>query len=143
MAPLNVILVDDSPEFLASAERFLSADSQIAIVARARSGYEALDLAARMRPDLVLVDLSMPGMNGLETTRRIKACPAAPRVIVMTLYDEPEYRVAAEAAGADGFVSKSAFRRSLLPLIATLCAEAGIAAGAELSADRERTGSGA
>jgi DNA-binding NarL/FixJ family response regulator len=66
------------------------------------------------------MDVSMPGMNGLEATRHIKARLGAPYVIILTLYDHLEYRSLAEAAGADGFTSKSNFGREVLPLIHSL-----------------------
>src|SRR5438105_3576362 len=79
-----------------------------------------LEQVAMLNPDLVLMDLAMPGMNGLETTRQIKARPAAPRVVIMTLYDVAEYRAAARDATADGFIAKSSIRSQLLPLLASL-----------------------
>src|SRR5947207_5969474 len=124
MVPLGVLLVDDSPEFLESAGRFLSANPQIAIVGRALSGHEALALLEQLCPDLMLVDLSMPDMNGLETTQAIKARPTPPRVIIMTLHNDLEYATAAVASGADGFITKSAFSIGILPLIASLFVEA-------------------
>jgi DNA-binding NarL/FixJ family response regulator len=131
MAPLRVVLVDDSPEFLESAARFLSNDPRIAIAGRALCGSDAIELAERMRPDLLLIDLSMPDMNGLETTQAIKARPAPPRVIIMTLHNDPEYCMAAAAIGADGFITKSAFSVGVLPLITSLFTEAGRSDGHE------------
>jgi len=66
------------------------------------------------------MDVAMPGMNGLEATRQIKARPAAPRVVILTFYDNPEYRAVAQTVGADGFVTKSDFAAQLLPLIYAL-----------------------
>lgn len=119
---LRILLVDDNPEFLESAARFLSATPFINIVGCACSGEEALDIIAHIQPDLLLVDISMPGMNGLETTQQIKDLPDPPRVIVMTLLDDPEYRAAASDAGADSFIAKSAFSTAVLPLIESLFA---------------------
>ena len=132
MAPLRVLLVDDSPEFLESATRFLSSDPRIAIAGRALCGREALELAEQTQPDLMLIDLSMPDMNGLETTQAIKAWSASPRVIIMTLHNDPEYCMAAAAIGADGFITKSAFSVGVLPLITSLFTEAGRPDGHEL-----------
>lgn len=117
---LRIILVDDSPEFLDSAVRFLSADPRIAIVGRALNGKDALNQILQLKPDVVLMDLAMPEMNGLEVTRHIKAQPIAPRVVILTLYDTPEYRSAAEGVGADGFITKSDFGTQVLPMLDVL-----------------------
>jgi CheY-like chemotaxis protein len=122
MNPLRILLVDDSAEFLESAARLLMLHQELCIVGRAASGSSALEQVAVLQPDLVLMDLAMPGMNGLEATRRIKAQPAAPRVVIMTLYDVAEYRAAARDATADGFIAKSSIRSQLLPLLASLFA---------------------
>ena len=120
MLPIRILLVDDSPEFLESATRFLSADPRIEIVGRALSGAEAMEQVTRAQPDLVLMDCRMTGMNGLEATRNIKAWPGAPSVIILTFYDDAEYRAAARAAGADGYITKSEFGTALLPFIHAL-----------------------
>jgi DNA-binding NarL/FixJ family response regulator len=113
-------LVDDIPDFLKTAAEFLSIEPQIEIIGQALSGEEALQQVASLSPDLVLMDVAMPGMNGLETTRQIKAQPNAPRVIILTMYDSAEYHAEAKAVGADGFIAKSEFATQLLPLIYTL-----------------------
>jgi DNA-binding NarL/FixJ family response regulator len=123
MPPIHILLVDDSPEFLESAKRFLAGDPHIEIVGCVLSARDALEQVRQLHPDLVLMDLAMPEMNGLEATRQIKAQPDAPRVVILTLYDNPEYRAAAEAVRADGFVAKSDFGAQLLPLIHTLFAQ--------------------
>lgn len=83
----------------------------------ALSGSEALEKVGQLRPNLVLMDLAMNGMNGLEATRRLKACANPPCVIILTLHDNPEYRAAAMGVQADGFVAKSGLGDDLLPLI--------------------------
>lgn len=116
---LRILLVDDNPEFLESAARSLAAEPHVQIVGRARSGCEALEQVTRLQPDLVLMDWAMPEMDGLEATQRIKAQPGAPRVVMLTMHDDPAYRIAATEARADGFVCKSEFSEKLLPLIRT------------------------
>jgi DNA-binding NarL/FixJ family response regulator len=120
LAPCRVLLVDDSTEFLQSAAHFLGSEPGVEVIGQASSGGDAVEEVSRLRPDLVLMDLNMPGMNGLEATRRIKSQPDSPRVIILTLHENPEYRAAAEAARADGYVSKSELGDQLLPLIQTL-----------------------
>ena len=120
MTSVRTLLVDDSPEFLGAAARFLATDPEIEIVGHALSARKAIEEVTRLQPDLVLMDVAMPGMNGFAATRQIKERPNPPRVIVLTLYDNDEYRAQARAAGADGFVAKSEFGTQLLPLIHTL-----------------------
>jgi DNA-binding NarL/FixJ family response regulator len=122
MPPLRILLVDDSPTFLESAARFLAMDVRLEIVGRLLSGGEALEQVPRLCPDLVLMDLAMPGMNGLEATRQIKAQLSAPYVVILTLNDSSEYHAASLAVGADGFVTKSEIGTQLLPLIHSLFA---------------------
>ena len=116
---VSVLLVDDSPSFLASARRFVEAEG-LTVVGAVASGRQALEAVARLRPSLVLMDVAMPDMNGIEATRLIKASPGAPRVIVVTLHDTEEYGTAAAAAHADGFVDKSQIESMLMPAIRTI-----------------------
>jgi DNA-binding NarL/FixJ family response regulator len=117
-----MLLVDDSPEFLRALSRFLSSDPEIQVVGLACSAQDALDKIQRFQVDLVLMDIAMPGKNGLEATRQIKAQPNAPRVLILTLYDSEEYRQEADLACADGFVSKLAGDQELLHSIYKLFA---------------------
>ena len=116
---IRVLLVDDSPLFLASASRVLAADPCVDIVGQVSSGAVALKQLSQLECDLVLVDLVMPEMNGLEVARRIRELPRPPRVVVLTLDDTSEYRSAA-AGCADGFLGKSHTATQLLPLIHSL-----------------------
>jgi DNA-binding NarL/FixJ family response regulator len=115
--------VDDNPTFLDAATHALAADPRLEVVGTALSGPEGVELVARVQPDLVLMDVAMPGMNGLEATRLIKAQADAPRVVMLTAHDIPQYHSAAKAAGADSFISKTDFDTHLLSFIDTLCSE--------------------
>jgi two-component system invasion response regulator UvrY len=116
----RLLLVDDSAEFLESAEYFLRNQTNVQVVGRALDGNLALDEVTRLAPDLVLMDIAMPGLSGLEVTRRLKARPSSPMVILLTLYDTAEYRAAAVAVGADGFVSKADFCAGVLGVLRTM-----------------------
>jgi len=120
---MRVLLVDDNPEFLKAAERLLSRTPHLEVVGCASSGAEALDQTKALRPELVLMDWSLPGMNGLEATRRINAQPNPPKVLILSLQDYPEYRLAAKEAGAEGFISKSEFGQKIPSLIDYLIAQ--------------------
>lgn len=117
MHPLRVLLVDDSAAFLASASSFLAGFGHVRVSGVAGSGAEGVELAKRLDLDLVLMDLAMPGMSGLAATALIKALPSAPRVVVVSMYDNAEYRRAATEAGADGFVCKDNFAAGVAVLI--------------------------
>jgi CheY-like chemotaxis protein len=114
MNRLKVLLVDDNLEFLEVAAEFLSGQAAIELVGMAQSGRSGVEMVAQTSPDLVIMDLAMPGMNGLEATRRIKAQPSPPHVIIVTMYDGPEVFSLAHDAGADDFITKSDFGDSLL-----------------------------
>ena len=117
---MRVLLVDDSPRFTLAATRFLSLLPDFQIIGEARTGREALDQVDRLHPDLVLMDVGMPEMDGLEATRRIKCRAEPPQIILLTLHDSAEYRAQAQRAGADGFVSKQEFGTALLALVEDL-----------------------
>lgn len=121
---MRILLVDDNPLFLRLVTLLLCDRHGLELVGQACAGDEALAQVARLRPDVVLMDYAMPVMNGLEATRQLKAQPDAPRIIILTLHDSPQYRAAAAAAGADGFIAKAECGLCLIPtLTALLCAE--------------------
>ena len=120
LASIRVILADDSSRFLSMLERAFASDPRFLVVGRAQSGQEALAQVVHLRPELVVLDLSMPGMNGLEVTRQIKTLAEAPHIIMLTLYDTPQYRAAAAAAGVDHFICKTELRTQLRPLLNSL-----------------------
>jgi DNA-binding NarL/FixJ family response regulator len=123
MIPIRVLLVDDSREFLKAASAFLASDPAIEVVGKFHNAKEALEQAPKLHPDLVLMDIAMPKMNGLEATRRLKQQARPPRVIILTMYDDLEYRNASNLAAADAFMSKSEFGVDLLPLIHSMFPE--------------------
>lgn len=120
MRPLRVLLVDDSESFLESAIAFLSRDSRLSIVGSARNGLDGLTMAERLAPDLVLMDLAMPEMDGLAATSLLKAMPVPPRVFLVTLLDTPGYQRRAEAVGADAFIPKTNFAEAVQGALDTL-----------------------
>jgi DNA-binding NarL/FixJ family response regulator len=117
MCRVRVVLVDDSPAFVASARRSLALESGADVVGWAFTADEAVAVAQAERPDLVLADLRMPGSDGLELTRRLKQLVPAPRVVIVTLYEEWEHRAAAAEAGADGFIRKADFDGAVRNLV--------------------------
>ena len=105
----RVVLADDQALVRGGLRMILDAQSDIDVVAEAGDGREAVDAARRLEPDLVLMDIQMPVMDGLEATRRILTGPQPhPRVVILTTFDLDEYVYEAIRAGACGFLLKSA-----------------------------------
>ena len=120
--PLQVLLVDDSDTFLAALREYLEQFSQIVVAATAKSGEQAVALAGQLSPDLVLIDLDMPGIGGIEATRIIKSLPARPLVAVVTLHDAAPMRRAGHEAGADFFMVKSRLHEEFPGVLARIAA---------------------
>ncbi len=114
---IKTLIVDDSEVFLESVCSYLSTFSYIDVIDRAKSGVEAIKKIEKYKPDLVLMDIEMPEMNGLDVTRHIKNGPASPLIIIVSYHNGNEYKVLALDAGADGFISKADFALSAMPLI--------------------------
>lgn len=119
MTPIRVLLVDDNPAFLRMATRFLQENcgNVVVVAGVAGGGEEALVKAQDLRPEVVLLDLAMPDLPGLEVIPRLRAALPEVGIVVLTLLDEAAYRQAALEAGADGFVSKATLGADLLPAI--------------------------
>ena len=116
----RVLLVDNSADLLRSTKNLLATSDDVEVIGCATSCREALECVSRMHPDLVLVDVTMGDMSGIEATRRMKAEPRPPLVVLTTLYDESRYEREAMAAGADGLVAKPELGTRLLPIIRVL-----------------------
>jgi DNA-binding NarL/FixJ family response regulator len=103
---VTVLTVDDQRIFLRTARSLISATPGFEQVGEAGSGEEALELAAHLRPDLVLVDVRMPGMDGVETARRLTEADPATTVVLISLEEVPELSGAVDRAGAAGYIRK-------------------------------------
>jgi DNA-binding NarL/FixJ family response regulator len=102
----SVVIVDDQ-ELVRSGLRLLLEGRGVAVVGEAADGLAALDVVARVRPDVVLMDIRMPGLDGIEATRRLMTSTAPPRVLILTTYDMDEDVYGALHAGAAGFLLKT------------------------------------
>lgn len=122
METFSVLLVDDHRLFLRLVARFLQeqGDAEISLVSVAHNGYEALSQAQALRPQVILLDLAMPGLSGLEVIPRLRAILPEVAIIVLTGRKAAGYRQAALAAGADDFVAKATLTTDLLPAIRQL-----------------------
>jgi len=107
-APTRVLLVDDQALLRMGFRMILAAEDDIDVVGEAGDGATGVAQAAALRPDVVLMDVRMPGTNGIEATERIVAAQPESRVIILTTFDLDEYAFAALRAGASGFLLKDA-----------------------------------
>ena len=103
----RILVVDDSHEFREVVCNWIAAQPGWSVGGAVADGNEALTEVERWRPDVVLMDATMPRLDGLTATRLIKARPNAPAIVILTVHDSPTMRRAAEEAGADGFVAKT------------------------------------
>lgn len=120
-AGVGVLIVDDSEPFLRAACRHLTLEPDITVLGTATGGEEGVATARRLAPDVVLVDLSMPGMNGLETAAELKKLDPAPLVVLLTGHDPEAYRDAAQQAGVDAMLGKWSLADDAPSLIRKLC----------------------
>jgi DNA-binding NarL/FixJ family response regulator len=105
---VGVLVVDDQALVRAGFVKLLEPERDLRVFGEAADGYDAVEAAARTRPDVVLMDIRMPRLDGIEATRRIRAKPDPPRVLILTTYDLDEYVFEALKAGASGFLLKDA-----------------------------------
>ncbi|MFD7496591.1 response regulator [Streptomyces sp. NPDC059832] len=119
---IRVVLADDQP-LVRSGLRVIMADHpDLEVVGEAATGTEAVQLAGEVSPDVVVMDIRMPGMDGIEATRRIMAGPATARVLVLTTFDEDDYVYGALRAGASGFVVKDMALDDILAAVRVVAA---------------------
>jgi DNA-binding NarL/FixJ family response regulator len=117
---MRVLLVDDHVLIRAGLRRLLEEIDDVEVVGEAGDGNEALARSAELHPDVVLMDISMPGLNGIEATRRLAKLRSRPRILVVTMHADKEYVRAALAAGANGYLLKTAERAELADALAAL-----------------------
>ncbi len=105
-APIRILLVDDQALLRAGFRMVLASQADLEVVGEAGDGLEAIEVLERVEADVVLMDVRMPRLDGVEATRRIHERPAAPRVLILTTFDLDEYAFSALRAGASGFMLK-------------------------------------
>ena len=114
MTDVRVLIVDDQLPFREASRMVVEMTDGFEVVGEAESGEEGVAMAASLRPDLILMDVQMPGIDGLEATRRITRLDDAPHVLVMSTHESGNYEGVAQAAGAIGFLPKSQFSMDAL-----------------------------
>jgi DNA-binding NarL/FixJ family response regulator len=111
---IRVLIADDQALVRTGFRVILDAEPDLQVVGEAGDGREAVDLVQQKRPDVVLMDIRMPNLDGIEATRRLTALPRAPRVLMLTTFDLDQYVYEALRAGASGFLLKDAGADELL-----------------------------
>jgi DNA-binding NarL/FixJ family response regulator len=119
---IRVLVADDQSMVRAGFRMLLAGEGDVEIVAEARNGLEAVEKAARFQPAVVLMDIRMPELDGLEATRRILAADPRARVLILTTFDLDEYVFEALKAGASGFVLKDDPPEQLIAAVRTVAA---------------------
>jgi two-component system, NarL family, response regulator NreC len=114
---ITVLLVDDHAMFRAGIRALIDAEDRLEVVGEASTGDEGVDRVRELKPDVVVMDLAMPGSNGLEATRRITALNLSTNVLVLTVHAEEEYLVPVVEAGASGYLTKTSADTDLLEAI--------------------------
>ena len=119
-APISILLVDDQTLLRVGFRMVLEAEDDFTVVGEASDGAQAIALAARLNPDVVLMDVRMPGVDGIEATRQIMAAQPETRIIILTTFDLDEYAFGGLRAGASGFLLKNAEPGELIAAIRTV-----------------------
>jgi len=114
---IRALLADDQSLVRAGFRMILRAEPDFEVVGEAADGREAVELARSLRPDIVLMDIRMPGLDGIEATRRVTALDPAPRVLVLTTFDLDEYVYESLRAGASAFLLKDAPEQQLVAAV--------------------------
>jgi len=127
--PIRVLVADDHTILREGLVALLQASGECQVVGQASDGIEAIDLALRLRPDVVVVDISMPRLNGIEVVRRIREQLEQTRVLVLTMHAEEEYVLHVVRAGAAGFLLKDSASGELLSAVRAIAAGRGYYGG--------------
>jgi len=117
MEPLRVLIADDHPLFRHGIREFLNLAAEIQVVGEATSGEEAITQAEALQPDVILMDVNMPGVNGIEATRRILHDSPHIRILVVTMFEDDGTVFAAMRAGGRGYILKDAEKENILRAI--------------------------
>jgi DNA-binding NarL/FixJ family response regulator len=117
---IGVLLVDDRPAMRRGLRMWLEIEPEVSVVGEAADGEEAVSLAEKLRPDVVLMDVKMPGVDGIEATGKLQAVDPCIAVVILSLYDDIDTRARARNAGAAAFVAKHRIKPELLVTIRRL-----------------------
>jgi DNA-binding NarL/FixJ family response regulator len=122
MTPVRLLVADDHPVFRFGLRALVQAEAELELVGEAATGREAIALAEQLRPDVILLDLNMPGLNGIEVARQLQGLGLPLGILVLTMLEDDDSIFAAMRAGARGYVLKGAGREETLQAIRTVAA---------------------
>jgi two-component system, NarL family, nitrate/nitrite response regulator NarL len=119
--PIRVLVADDHMIVRTGIRHVLEGQAEFEVVGEAASGEEALELTPQLKPDVVLLDISMPGPSGLQVTERLRAISPGTRVLILSMYDNAEYVLQSVRAGAHGYLLKDTAATELRDAVRTVC----------------------
>jgi DNA-binding NarL/FixJ family response regulator len=135
--PVRVVIADDHPMFRDGIRLVLSVEPAVELVGEAADGMEVVDLAADLQPDVVVMDLHLPGRNGIDATREVVATSPHIGVLVLTMFDDDDSVFRAMRAGARGFLLKGASHEELVRAVLTV-ADGGVIVGRRVAQRMQR-----
>ncbi|HEX6433290.1 MAG TPA: response regulator transcription factor [Gemmatimonadales bacterium] len=119
--PIRVLVADDHMIVRTGIRHVLESESDFVVIGEAGSGSEAIALAAELRPDIVVLDISMPDQSGLEVAARLRSGSAAPRILILSMHNNAEYVLESVRAGAHGYLLKDTAAAELRTAIRAVC----------------------
>ena len=117
MGKINILIADDHPSVRAGTRRILEEEEDLNVIAEAGDGQEAVAFTLDLKPDVAIIDIVMPELDGIEVTRRIRALSPGTAVLIYTVIDDAEFIASALEVGADGYLMKSVRRRELIQAV--------------------------
>ncbi len=120
--PIRLVLVDDHDVVRTGLKTFLAAQEGLEVVGEAKSGLQAIEVAGQVHPDVMVMDITMPGMDGMEATRRLRALHPQVKVLALTVHEDKQYFFEMLACGAAGYVTKQAAAEELVAAIHSVAA---------------------
>jgi DNA-binding NarL/FixJ family response regulator len=106
MVPIRVILADDHPVMRLGIRNLLSRSDKINVIGEAGNGFDAIRMVGELKPDVLLLDMEMPGMDGVEVARRLREAESPVRILVLSAYDDRQYILSVLEQGASGYLTK-------------------------------------
>ncbi len=113
----KILVADDNESFRTGFVNYLNSQEGLKVVGEASDGYEALTLSSRLKPDIIMMDIAMPKMDGITSARKIKRKYPDINIVIVTMYDEDAYKKLTEKLPVDGFISKATLSKDLFEVL--------------------------